>query len=86
MAYQSARMWECPECGHSLRWSVNRSTRPKSGEASVCGYCAAMVIFTDDMELRLLDWPDWCMLTHAQKRRLVGTRAVIQARIRAAKQ
>jgi hypothetical protein len=26
------------------------------------------VIFTDELTLRLLDWPDWCMLTHAKKK------------------
>jgi hypothetical protein len=83
---QNIPMWHCPECAHSLRWSHNRSTQPKPGEASICGHCAAFVIFTDEMTLRAMDWPDWCMLTHAQKRRLVGTRAVIQGRIRAARQ
>jgi len=83
---QNTPMWQCPECAHSLRWSLNRSTKPKPGEPSICGHCAAFVIFTDDLTLRAMDWPDWCVLTHAQKRRLVGTRAVIQARIRAARQ
>jgi len=46
----------------------------------------AFVIFTADLELRALDWPDWCRLTHAKKRNLVATRAVIAARIRAARQ
>jgi hypothetical protein len=44
------------------------------------------VIFTDELELRAMDWPDWCMLSHAKKKNLVMTRAVIQARIRAARQ
>ena len=83
---QNTSMWHCPECAHSLRWSLNRSTQPKPGEPSICGHCAAFVIFTDDLTLRAMDWPDWCILTHTQKRRLVGTRAVIQARIRAARQ
>jgi hypothetical protein len=78
--------WQCPECEHSLRWSLNRSTQPKPGEPSICGYCAAFVIFTDELELRAMDWPDWCMLSHAKKKNLVMTRAVIQARIRAARQ
>lgn len=38
-------MWQCPECLHSLRWSLNRSTQPKPGEPSICGWCAAFVIF-----------------------------------------
>jgi hypothetical protein len=78
--------WQCPECGHSLNWSLNRSIQPKPGEPSICGHCAALVTFTDEMTLRPLDWPDWCMLTHAKKRKLVLTRAVIQVRIRAARQ
>jgi hypothetical protein len=86
MPLQSPVAWPCPECGRSLHWSVNRSTQPKSGEPSICGHCAGFVIFTDEMTLRRMDWPDWCLLTHAQKRRLVATRAVIQARIRAARQ
>jgi len=44
------------------------------------------VIFTEELRLRAMDWPDWCMLTLAKKRNLVATRAVIEARIRAAKQ
>lgn len=86
MPLQSQVAWPCPECGRSLDWSVNRSTQPKPGEPSVCGHCAAIVTFTEEMTLRLLEWPDWCLLTHAQKRRLVGTRHFIQARIRAGKQ
>jgi hypothetical protein len=39
-----------------------------------------MMIFTDEMTMRLLDWSDWCMLTQAQKRRLVETRRFIQVR------
>ena len=79
-------MRQCPECDHSLRWSLNRYTKPKPGEPSICGHCAAFVIFTDELTLRALDWPDWCLLTHAKKRKLVLTRAVIQARNRAARQ
>lgn len=51
-------MWECL---HSLRWSLNRSTQPKPGEPSACGHCAASVIFTDELTLRALDWPDSCL-------------------------
>jgi hypothetical protein len=58
----------------------------ETGEPSICGYCAAFVIFTDELTLRQFDWPDWCMLTHAKKRKLVLTQAVIQARNRAARQ
>jgi hypothetical protein len=42
--------------------------------------------FTDELTLRPLDWLDWCMLTHAKKKNLVMTRAVILARIKAARQ
>jgi hypothetical protein len=59
---------------------------PKPGEPSICGHCAAFVIFTDELELRVMDWPDWCLLTHAKKKNLVMTRAVILTRIRAARQ
>ena len=31
-----------------------------------------VVIFTNKLTLRQLDWPDWSMLTHAKKRNLVG--------------
>jgi hypothetical protein len=50
-----------------MRWSLHRSTKPKPGEPSICGHCAAFVIFTDELTLRALDWPDWCLLTHAKK-------------------
>jgi hypothetical protein len=85
-ALQSAQTWQCPECGHSLSWSLNRSTQPKPGEPSICGHCAAFVILTDDLTLRGMDWPDWCMLTHAKKRNLVATRAGVLTRIRASRQ
>jgi hypothetical protein len=52
----------------------------------VCGWCGALVIFTDKLTLRRLDWPDWCQLSHTKKRALVFTRKVVQARVRAAKQ
>jgi hypothetical protein len=58
---------------------------PKPGEPSICGHCAAFVIF-DELELRAMDWPDWCLLKHVKKRNLVATRAVMLARIRAARQ
>ena len=77
MAFQSKSMWQCPECGHSLRWSLNRSTQPRPSEPSICGHCATFVIFTDELTLRTFDWPDWCLLTHTKKRNLVATRAVI---------
>lgn len=77
---------ECPECGRLFRWSVGRSVKPKPGEASVCGWCGALMIFTDNLTLRQLDWPDWCQLSHTQKRSLVFTRKVVQARVRAARQ
>jgi hypothetical protein len=83
---KSKPLWQCPECGHALRWSLNRSTKPKPGEPSICGHCAAFVIFTDELSLRALDWPDWGMLTQAKKKNLVMTRAIILARIRAARQ
>jgi hypothetical protein len=41
---------------------------------------------TDEMTLRLLDWPDWCLLMHAQKRQLLGTQYFIQTQMRAARQ
>jgi len=82
----SVARWCCPECAHSLRWSVNRSTEPKPGEPSICGWCAVFVVFTDEMTPRAMDWPDWCLLTHAKKRNLVVTRAVILTRIRATQQ
>jgi hypothetical protein len=75
-----------PQVGHALRWSLHRSTQLKPGEPSICGHCAAFVIFTEELELRALDWPDWCLLTHVKKRNLVATRVVTQARIRAARQ
>jgi hypothetical protein len=28
------------------------------------------VIFTEDLALRPMDWPDWCMLTQAKERKL----------------
>jgi hypothetical protein len=59
---------------------------PRPGEPSICGHCGAFVIFTDDMALRALDWPDWCMLSHVRKKNLVATRVVILSRIRAARQ
>jgi hypothetical protein len=68
------------------RCFLNRYTQPKPGEPSICGHCAALVIFTDELRLRALDWPEWCLLTHAKKKNLVATRAVIAARIRAARQ
>lgn len=86
MPFQSISTWQCPECGHALRWSLHRSTQPTPGEPSICGHCAAIVIFTDELTLRLLDWPDWCMLTHTKKKNLVMTRAVILTRILAARQ
>ena len=46
----------------------------------------AFLIFTDDLRLRLLDYPDWYLLTHAKKRNLVATRAFVLARMRAARQ
>lgn len=57
--------------------------RRSRARLSICGHCGAFVIFTDDLRLRQLDWPDWCMLTHAKKTNLVATRAVILTRIRA---
>jgi hypothetical protein len=78
--------WQCPECRRSLNWSLHRSTQPRPGEPSICGHCAAFVIFTDELKLRAMDWPAWCLLTHAKKKNSVMTRAVIQARIRAARQ
>jgi hypothetical protein len=51
-------MWQCPECPRSLRWSLNKLTQPKPGEPSICGWCAAFVIFTDDLALRALDRQD----------------------------
>ena len=77
---------QCPECGHSLHWPVAGVPQPEAGEPSVCVHCGALTIFTDKLEVRLLDWPDWRLLTHAKKKDLVATRAVILARIRAAKQ
>jgi len=76
---------QCPECGHSLHGSLAGVPKPKAGEPSVCVHCGALTIFTDKLELRLLDWSEWRLLTHAKKKDLVATRAVILARIRAAK-
>jgi hypothetical protein len=76
----------CPECGHSLDWSVARLPKPKAGEPSVCIHCGALMIFTDESEVRPLGWPDWRLLTHAKKKDLVATRAIILARIRAPRQ
>ena len=86
MAFQSVSLYECPKCGRLLNWSLHRSTQPRPREPRICGHCAAFVIFTADLELRAMDWPDWWLLTHAKKRNLVATRAVIQPRIRAARQ
>jgi hypothetical protein len=60
--HQSTSAWECPECRHSLRSSLNRLTKPKSGEPSVCGYCGAFVIFTADLELRALNSASFIVL------------------------
>src|ERR1700683_5061087 len=55
----------CPECGCSLQWFLVRLCNPRPGEPSVCGHCGALTILTGDLRLRRLDWPDWCLLTHA---------------------
>jgi hypothetical protein len=83
---QNAPLWQCPECSHALRWSLHRSTQPRPGEPSICGHCAALVIFTDELELRAMDRPDWCLLAHAKQRKLVSTKAVVLARIGPARQ
>ena len=58
----------------------------ETGEPSTCGWCGGFVIFTDELTLRQMDWPDWCLLTYTKKKNLVATRAVALARIRAARQ
>lgn len=55
-----------PWCGWLFQWSVGRNVKPKPAEPSVCGWCGALVIFTDKFALRPLDWPDWCQLSHTQ--------------------
>jgi hypothetical protein len=65
---------QCPECGHSSDWCVAGVPKPEAGEPSVCVHCCALTIFTDKLEVRLLDWSDWCLLTHAKKKHLVVMR------------
>jgi phage terminase large subunit GpA-like protein len=42
MPSQRHLYWHCPECGHSLRWSLHRSTQPRPGEPSVCGHLSCV--------------------------------------------
>jgi hypothetical protein len=43
------------------RQSLPMLTKLKPGEPSICDRCSAFVIFTDELMLRQLDWPDWCL-------------------------
>jgi hypothetical protein len=82
-------MWniQCPECGRSLYGSVGTSSvEPRPGEPSVCGWCGALTIFTDELKLRSLEYPDWRSLSRMTKESLVFTQKLVQARLRAARQ
>jgi hypothetical protein len=87
MAFQ--KMWsiQCPECGHLLYGSVGTlSPEPEPGEPSVCGWCGALTIFTNDLTLRLLDYADWRSLSSTTKHSLLFTQALVQSRVRAERQ
>jgi hypothetical protein len=87
MAFQKIWNVQCPECGHSLYGSVGTlGAEPEPGEPSVCGWCGALTIFTDDMKLRLLDYADWRSLSPTTKKSLLFTQVLVQSRVRAARQ
>lgn len=45
----------CPNCTHILEEATGVTTddAPKPGDVTLCIYCAAVLVFTDDMMVRL---------------------------------
>jgi hypothetical protein len=73
MASQCTSTRQCPECRHSLRWSLNRLTQPKPGEPSLtvsiarCGRHVKNPEFLPGCTRRALENPQpdrlscWCL-------------------------
>lgn len=44
----------CPYCGHQLdAWTgITGDATPEAGDASICAYCAGLLVFADDLTPR----------------------------------
>jgi len=58
----------CPRCGKVMDAATNLmdKTAPQGGDFSVCIYCAAVLRFTDDLDLRKATGDELAMLLDRQ--------------------
>lgn len=51
----------CPRCGHELSAAFapsDETARPSEGDFSVCGRCAALLVYNPDLTLHLATAPE----------------------------
>lgn len=73
----------CPECGHKLdadTWIGDEEIKPKSGDVSVCAYCATFLVFRDDLSRRVMSWQEVADLDDETRNTLVRLHRAIEQR------
>lgn len=75
------RTTPCPTCGAMLNASTNaelQETGPVPGDATLCLYCATLLLFDDDLTLRVLTTEEEAALTLDDHQRLAAARAALK--------
>jgi hypothetical protein len=78
---ETADQDHCPACGEELG-SATGVGKPKPGDVSVCAYCEALMVFNDDMTVRLMTEEEKRGLSTDGRAMLEIMRTVVQQRIR----
>jgi|HubBroStandDraft_6_1064221.scaffolds.fasta_scaffold2586387_1 hypothetical protein len=75
----------CPRCAHKLSDSsdpTGQGLRPAAGDITVCVFCSTVLVFTEDLGVRLMLRPEFEQLVKDDPRVLEHLgRAMIAARL-----
>jgi hypothetical protein len=71
----------CPLCGYLLDACSNfvDAVPPAAGDLSVCGRCAALLVFADDLSTRLLRDGEFLALEADLRRQLTANQRMVRA-------
>ena len=73
----------CPNCGKRIdaATSLDAATYPKENDVTVCGYCATICIFKEDLSLRKMDVEEFVELDLAMRSMLKKIQHYVLARV-----
>jgi len=68
----------CPACGEVIEAATGHGT-PAPGCVTLCIYCRAILIFTDDLQQRLMSNAEWAALPREQRELITRIREALQS-------